>query len=509
MVKKPLCIHEITPDEKKNMKIMLILPPLIVQEKEQYGVTPPLGIAYIASVLKKNGYEVILLDCIVEGYEAPEKRNEYIHLGLKWDEIEKRVREFAPDIVGISCIFSMMFPEAIKVAEIVKSIDTNINTVMGGAHPSSVPYDVLSNKNIDYVIIGEGELTFLELVRSIEQKIYTLSEIDGIGYKKDGVLTLNPRTRFIGNLDDIPLPARELLQMEKYYSIGESHGGLKRNRYASLISSRGCPGNCLYCSIHTVWGRQWRPRSPENVLDEIEHLMKNYGVKEIHFEDDNLTFDRERARLIFQGIISRSLDITWTTPNGVAVWKLDRELLRLMKQSGCYQINLGIESGNEAVLRKIIRKPLKLENVKDIVKEIREIGIWAHGFFILGMPGETKKTMMETIDFAIELNLDSVSFFVATPYPGTKLYELCKEQGYIKDYDMRDLRVQSSMISTDEFSADELHELQALAYRRFMFHTIKREIMPWNILKRLMQLKTVDDVHFMYRKVSRLIKVVM
>jgi len=255
-------------------------------------------------------------------------------------------------------------------------------------------------------------------------------------------------------------------------------------------------------------GRHWRPRSPDNVIDEIEHLVKDYGVKEIHFEDDNLTFDRERARLIFQGIIERGLDITWTTPNGVAVWKLDDELLKLMKKSGCYQINLGIESGNEQVLRKIIRKPFKLEKVRDIVEKIRENGIWAHGFFILGMPGETKQTITDTIIFATSLNLDSASFFIATPYPGTELYDICKENGYIQDYDMRDLRVQSSMISTKEFTSDELLKLQSLAYKRFMFKTIKREIMPLNIVHRLKHLKTMDDISFMYRKFSRLIKVI-
>ncbi|MCZ7384122.1 MAG: radical SAM protein [Candidatus Methanoperedens sp.] len=491
------------------MKIMLILPPLMVKENELFGVTPPLGIAYLASVLEKNSYEVSLLDCIVEGYNRPEKQNEYTHLGLRWHEIEERVRTFAPDVVGISCIFSRMFPEALKVAEIVKGIDTNIKVVMGGAHPSSVPYDVLSNTNIDFIVIGEGEMTLLELARCIGQGSTEYSHIDGLGYKVDGVLKLNPKTKFIETLDTIPFPARHLLPLEKYYSIGESHGGLKRNRYASIITSRGCPGNCVYCSIHTVWGRSWRPRSPANVIEEIKHLVNDYGIEEIHFEDDNLTFDRERARMIFQGIIDEGLDITWTTPNGVAIWKLDEELLKLMKKSGCYQLNVGIESGNEQVLRKIIKKPLKLEKALEIVKKIRELGIWTHGFFILGMPGETKQTMEDTINFAIKLDLDSANFFVATPYPGTTLYDLCKEHGFIQDYDLRRLMVQSAMISTGEFTSDEVLKLQKEAYQRFMLHTIKREIIYLNMVRRLMQLKTMDDVRFMYRKLSRLIKMVV
>lgn len=490
------------------MKIMLILPPLMVKEKGLYGVTPPLGIAYLASVLEMNGHTVRLLDCIVEGYDSPVRHDGFVHLGLNWQEIEQRMRVFSPDMVGISCMFSMMFPEALKVADIAKGIDRNIFVVMGGAHPSSVPHDVLMYENVDFVMIGEGEETLLELVGAIEKKS-DIQRIDGLGYRINGNVTVNPKTVFIKDLDALPFPARHLLPMERYYEIGESHGGLKRSRYASIITSRGCPGNCVYCSIHSVWGKSWRPRSPENVLHEIQHLVKDYGIREIHFEDDNLTFDRERARMIFQGIIDKALDITWTTPNGVAIWKLDEELLKLMKKSGCYQLNLGIESGNEQVLRKIIKKPLRLEKVREIVKKIRELDIWAHGFFILGMPGETKQTMEDTINFAINLNLDSANFFIATPYPGTTLYDLCKQHGFIQDYDLRYLMVQSSMISTEEFTSNEVLELQKKAYKRFMLHTIKREIISLNMLHRLIQLKTIDDVHFMYRKVSRLIKIIL
>ncbi|MFA4955765.1 MAG: radical SAM protein [Candidatus Methanoperedens sp.] len=489
------------------MKIMLILPPLMVKDKGLYGVTPPLGIAYLASVLEKSGNTVQLLDCIVEGYDSPIKHDGFVHLGLNWQEIEERICLFSPDMVGISCMFSMMFPEALKVADIAKGIDRNMFVVMGGAHPSSVPYDVLRYENVDFVVIGEGEETLLELAGALKKKS-DFYGIDGLGYRINGTVTVNPKTGFIKDLDALPFPARHLLPMERYYEIGESHGGLKRSRYASIITSRGCPGKCVYCSIHSVWGKSWRPRSPENVLLEIEHLVKEYGIREIHFEDDNLTFDRERSRMIFQGIIDKRLDITWTTPNGVAIWKLDEELLKLMKKSGCYQLNLGIESGNEQVLRQIIKKPLKLEKVGEIVRKIREIGIWTHGFFIIGMPGETKKTMEDTINFATSIDLDSANFFIATPYPGTELYELCKNNGFIKDYDLRALMVQSSMISTGEFSCGELLELQKKAYRRFMLHMIKREIFHFNIVHRLMQLRNMDDIRFMYRKLSRLIKII-
>ncbi len=489
------------------MKIMLILPPLLVKEEGLYGITPPLGIAYLASVLEKKGHTVHLLDCIIEGYDSPSKNNGFMHLGLGWEEIEQRMRDFSPDLVGISCMFSMMFPEALRMAEIAKGNDRKVPVVMGGAHPSSVPLDVLGHESVDFVVIGEGEETLVELIDALG-KNSDFQGIDGLGYRINGSLKVNPKTRFIRDLDALPFPARHLLPMERYHEAGVSHGGLKRSRYASIITSRGCPGNCVYCSIHSVWGKSWRPRSPENVLQEIQHLVTDFGIREIHFEDDNLTFDRERARLIFQGIIDRGWDITWTTPNGVAIWKLDEELLRLMKKSGCYQLNLGIESGNEYVLRKIIRKPLKLEKVREIVGIMRKIGIWIHGFFIIGLPGETKKTIKDTINFAMNLDLDSANFFIATPYVGTELYAICKNNGFIKDYNLRNLMVQSSMISTEDFSSDELIALQKKAYRRFMINKIMREIIPLNILNRLMQIRSKDDIWFMQRKLSRLMKII-
>jgi len=492
------------------MKIMLILPPMKIQKKEHYGVTPPLGIAYLAAVLEKSAHEVRLLDCIVEGYEHSKKVSpEYIHLGLGWGEIEKRIRNFSPEAVGISCVFSLMAPEARRIAEIVKAIDEDIVTVMGGAHPSAMPEEILLDENVDFVILGEGERTFPGLLNHLEHDLNDLSDMGGLGYKSNGQIKINLKKHFIEDLDSLPYPAWHLLPMKKYHKIGSSHGGLKRNKYASMITSRGCVGKCIYCAIHSVWGPQWRSRSPKSVVDEMEYLVNTYGIREIHFEDDNLTLHRRRAKEIFQEIVDRGLDITWTTPNGVAAWTLDEDILQLMKKSGCYQLNFGIESGNERVLKEIIGKPLKLDKVRNIVKKTKELGIWAHGFFILGLPGETKETMEDTIKFAIKLDLDSANFFIATPYPGTRLYEICRKNRYIpEDFDVEKMRVQSSMISTEQFTSEELLKLQRKAYQRFMIHTIKREIRPKNILYRLRNTRSIDDLRFMYRKVSRLLKAI-
>ncbi|MDP2212196.1 MAG: radical SAM protein [Candidatus Aquicultor sp.] len=218
--------------------------------------------------------------------------------------------------------------------------------------------------------------------------------------------------------------------MDTYFTINRPHGTTSvRTPNTSIITSRGCPAKCIFCSIHSVWGRKFRARSPESVLEEIRHLRDDYGIQELQFEDDNLTFDATRAKSIFQGMIDLKFDILWTTPNGVAAYALDDETLELMKKSGCYRICLAIESGNKEVLNKIIRKPLRLPIVKPLIAKVKDLGIAVDAFFVVGFPGETREQMADTFKFANGIGAENVNFFIATPYPGTKLYDVCREKG--------------------------------------------------------------------------------
>jgi len=235
----------------------------------------------------------------------------------------------------------------------------------------------------------------------------------------------------------------------------------KSRYWAPVITSRGCPAKCIFCSSANFWGNRYRARSAENALDEIELLVKEYRIREIQFCDDNLIFDKERAKEIFQGIIDRRLNIFWNTPNGIALWRLDEELLELMKASGCYELTLAIESGDQEVLSKIIKKPLNLGRVESLTRSIQRLKIRTHSFFIVGFPGETKEQIHRTFSFAKKLRLTSAWFFIANPLPGSQLYEICKQKDYLKDdFNFETKNYTQSNYETPEFTSRELENIR-------------------------------------------------
>ena len=494
----------------KNNKILLIQPPMTLLKNEMPSVTFPLGIAYIAGYLEKKGFDVSVIDCVVLGQDRPKQSKGTIHFGIYWDEIEERIREIAPDVVGVSCLFSSQAHNAHKVAEIVKKIakeqKKNIHVVFGGAHPSSVPESVLKDRNVDAAILGEGEETFYQYVKNINSPD-KLKQLDGFGFKFGGKQIINPKTKFIEDLDKLPFPARHLFPMELYFSAEFGHGVDKmREPISSMITSRGCPRNCVFCSIHCVWGRQYRTRSAKNVADEIELLVKKYGVREIHFEDDNLTLNKQRTIEICKEIIRRKLDIKWTTPNGVALWTLDRKVLGYMKKAGCYKLCFGIESGDPET-QKFIKKIIPLEMAKEVIKEANKIGIWTHGFFVIGFPFETKKSMDNTLKFAIKSDLDFASFFLATPYPKTELYNIMRQKKMIKDISWDSLRVSSSSIRTKYFTSKQLQKIQTSMFMKFVIFRFINFLNPVKFWYRIKRMKSKEDFKFVMRFFNRFLQI--
>ena len=414
------------------MKILLIQPPFTILRTENKKCHPLLGLAYLAGSLK-DSFEVKVLDSIAEGYDRIEYLNkEYLRYGLAFEDIEQKIREFSPDAVGVSCLFSSQIENVYEVFKIAKKINNKIITVMGGAHPSAVPEESMRDKNIDFAVIGEGETALKKLLQALDTK-KELSDIEGLACRINGQTVIFPRKRYEENLDNLVFPDWDILPLEKYYKINNPHGSpARRTPYLPMITSRGCPFKCIFCSVHNLWGNNYRKRSAENVLQELEFLAHKFGVREVLFEDDNLTLDRERAKKIFQGIIDRGLDLTWSTPNGIALHTLDDELLGLMKASGCYSISVGIESGDEFVLKNIIEKPITLSQAKPIIKKAKKLGLETTAFFVVGLPGERCHQMKNTFRFARNLKADNVNFFFATPLPGTRLLKLCRERGLVK-----------------------------------------------------------------------------
>ncbi|MBU0628870.1 MAG: B12-binding domain-containing radical SAM protein [Nanoarchaeota archaeon] len=442
----------------KIRKILLVSPRYTLFKDDVRRCVAPIGLAYLAAFLEKDGYEVKILDAAAEGYDNVKIHGEFLTYGLDDEEIRKKIIEFNPDVVGVSCIFSTQYENVKKVLKLVDDIDPNITTMVGGSHPTYAVDEVLDLGNVDYIVMGEAELSTLQLLNTLNTG-GDVSEIGGLAYRKDGKNISNNRLQYIQNVDDLPSPARHLLNMELYFKIN-----LPQNPYtcgkrvAQVITSRGCPARCVFCTTTNFWGNRYRGRSAEGVVKEIRELKEKYNIDEIQFTDDNLTLEKKRAMDILDGI--KNLGLMWCLPQGIAVWALDEELLEKMKESGCYQLTFAIESGNQHVLTDIIKKPLNLEKVKPLVKKAHELGINLHAFCICGLPGETVEQMYETYNFVLDCGFESASFFLATPLIGSELLKICREKGYLsEDMTCNKQLFKIGNITTPEFKAEEIQSL--------------------------------------------------
>jgi len=464
------------------MRISLVNPPCNLKlpyHIKSFCPSIPLGLAYVASVLLEDGHEVNVIDCPAEGRETQAMEDGVCTIGLSWNDIKSRLSEFNPNIVGIACAFSSRFKNALAVAAIAKEVNPNIKTVMGGIHPTILPEETLSHENVDFAVLGEGEATTIKLLRRINKGANDFSNIDGFGWKLRNHVTVNPKTTFIQDLDKIPFPARHLFPMKEYFNARrsarwetgkESVSNPQRN---TVITSRGCPFTCTFCSIHASWGYKWRSRSPRNVVDEIKDMTQTYGTNQVSFEDDNLTLNRERMMKICRLILGEKLEIQWDTPNGVSVQTLDKELLTLMKRSGCRTLKFGIESGDPHLLSNVIHKPLTINKVRQVVELCKQLGIFTIGNFVLGMPEETCASIQRTIDLACALPLDELNAAIATPYPKTRLYDFCLEKGYIKEYSYTDFPADDSMETTAMINTPTLKAEEVMQWRKRLYEEFK------------------------------------
>jgi len=432
----------------REMKVLLIQPNYrmiyaYAKKEEITPVFPPIGLAYIAAVLKKNNVEVEILEA-----------NAY---NLNHSQISDYIKKYSPDFVGITSTTSLIE----EAHEIAKLCPKNIKVVIGGIHASSVPEETLEKfQRFDYLVRGEGEFTMLELIQK-----KPVSKIKGLSYRRKGKIINNPNRELNDKLDDLPFPARELLPMNKYFSAGA-----KKNPNDYILSSRGCPYQCIFCADHLVHGRKFRYRSPENIIKEIEDLFSR-GVRDFDFIDDNFTLITERVEKFCNLMIEKKLnkEMGWRCSNGIRVDRITPELLKKMKEAGCYMVSLGIESGNEEILKKM-KKDIDLGKVRQAVKWCREVGIETRGLFMFGNLGENKKTMRDTINFAKSLNLDTATFHITIPFPNTDYWKIIKKEGEIYPKSYRDYIAYGNVIfQHGELDEKTLIEMQKRAYREFYF----------------------------------------
>ena len=375
------------------MRIHLVRP-----NHHSHLIQPQLALGYLGSYLQSKGHSVRIIDGLLEGLDN--------------QALAARCR--GSDLVGIS-ILSDYYPQSKDLVRRLK--DAGVKVAVGGPHVTVVPDKTREETGADFAIAGEGEVTISELAEQLEQG----GDGEGIAgvFTSSGVI---PEARGqLKDLDVLPFPDWDQNPPASYPPA--PHGGVAKNfPIAPMTSSRGCPYNCSFCSSPYLWERRIRFRSPENVVDEIEYMVRRYGVKEIHFEDDNLTMRRDHAEGVAEGILRRGLKISWATPNGIRVDKVDRELFALMKRSGLYSVAFGIESADPEVLRRCGKKAT-VDKVEQAINMASEAGIITQGFFIFGLPGETAESIDRTIRFATESRLDKAQFLILDVMPGTRIWD--------------------------------------------------------------------------------------
>lgn len=451
------------------MKIVLINAPVSGYNIRDLYLAEPLGIAYLAAYLERNGIEARILDCFTQGFHQVFPVHDLLRRGMTNSQIREALVKIDADVIGIHSNFTTHYPDAENVARIAREVFPDRPIVFGGAHATMDANTIVTKDIADYVVRGEGELTAVELFRALETKSDT-SGIQGITYKdRSGKIRHNPDRPLIQDVNTLPFPAREKLDMDIYLKNSREVAPVAmKYPVASILTSRGCQYDCVFCSTKNMWKRKWRGDSAKRVLEEIEILYNKYGVREVVIMDDNFLGNRKRVHEILDMLIEKKMDLTLSILAGVTVWVLDKPLLKKMQQAGFYRLTFPVETGSQEAM-KFINKPVNLEQAKDLVQEANRIGLWTQAPFLIGFPYETREDIMATLDYAFKFGVDFAIFYVVQPYPGADLYEVFKKEGLLKE-NMQEKRstVLKSKYDTVHMKAEELDHLRDWANVRYL-----------------------------------------
>jgi len=435
---------------------------------ERYGklasigaTLPSLGLVTLGSALRMAGHRVRIVDASARGWGG----------GQVIDEIKK----FQPDVIGLTAVTPSIAKTA-NLASKIKEVVSSVPIVIGGPHFTAVPQKTLiDNRAFDYGVVGEGETTIVELVDVLAQGNVP-SQVPGVVYRENGAIRFAPPRDPIIDLDSLPFPAWDLLDgfpsqyrpaLFKYKRLPATH----------VVSARGCPNNCVFCDT-SVFGRRVRFHSTEYVLEMVQHLIKRFNVREIIFEDDQFLLKKGRVAKICERFLKAKWRISWSCSGRVNSVD-DFELLKLMKRSGCWQINFGIESGNQQILDHA-KKKITTDQVENAVRLTQKAGILSKGYFIFGLPTETEKTMEDTIRFAKKLPLNDVSVFMLTPFPGSPVYEVADKYGSLEQ-NFENMNILNAVFIPNGLTKEHLLSYQ----RRFMREFYLRPRIIGNYLGRL------------------------
>ncbi len=421
--------------------ITLINPNANVEVVKKLDITtPPVGLGYLASVLRERGFKVRIIDDLVEK--------------LSHHELLKKIKDSI--IVGITST-TPTFNAALRYAKKIKEAFPNIFVILGGVHVTFKPHDAVKHPYVDAVCVGEGEETIVEVAERVESG-KSLEGVRGVVFKQDGKIVENQRRGFIEDLDSLPFPAFDLMPLDKYRVFG-----YKLEQFP-VITSRGCPFRCRYCSSSLFMGRKFRARSAKNVVDEIEWLIDEFNAKHIAFGDDTFTLSKRRVESICEEIKKRKIDIDWSCSSRVDT--ISEDLLRKMKEAGCRTIYYGVESASQDIL-EYYNKKIDFEKVKRAVELTKKVGIGVVCSFIIGAPMEKKEDVMKTLKFAIKLDPDYAQFSILTPYPGTSIYEEAKKEGLLLTENYDDYTAGKPVLKNFHMSPEEILKLLKYCYVRF------------------------------------------
>ena len=468
-------------ENPKKTKILLINP--LTFEKHMVNITPNIGLGYLATALRKNG-------CLVDIWDGIKKN-------MTKKKLDERLRRLDYDVAGFQ-VFTISVTDAQEGLKLVKSLNPKITTIIGGAHPSGDPEGSMAFlMDADFAFRGEGEKGLPKLLKKLngEDPECRFEDIPNLIWRKKGKVFANP-LQTIEDVDSLGMPSWDLINPNDY-PYAPVGAFAKSSHLSSISVTRGCPYSCTFCANNLIMGRKVRARSVESVLEEMQLLFNDYGVREFQIIDDNFTFKKDTVVGVCKGIIAKGWKVSLSFPNGVRLNTLDKEVLQLLEKAGCYSLGLGIESGSEKTL-KTMKKMQSLKEIREKVEFIKQVTkIRTTGFFIIGYPKEEKEDILKTIKLARDLPLNRAMFNIFMPVPGSEMSVILAKEGKLNNVGFKDIYLQNISYVPDNLTMGQLKMLRLRAYVEFYLR-------PGILFSLVREIQSLEHLKFIAKRVSKL-----